>query len=244
MTMATIDSRRAGVRAVRLPRVFTDQLDKLAAAVGGYSSAIEALATEQELPRDWFQRHPGDIRRRRDVRITFRLSARAERALRAWGGRRSLSKIILHLVLYSFTEGLKTQPGAAASSPSPGRRESLATPVAPAAPPRLRPAVEAAARPPRAKSGSIAAAFSHLPPAPVSLPYVCEIPGCEFGGSTGAVVRCRRHVRWVSAAFSHLPVPTTGQRYVCQLSTCRFQHGDGVSTGPTIVPTLCREHSR
>jgi hypothetical protein len=244
--MTRIDSGRARVRAVRLPRVFTDQLDKLAAAVGGYSRAIEALAIEQELPRNWFQRHPGDIRRRRDVRITFRLSARAERALRAWGGRRSLSKIILHLVLYSFTEGLKTQPAAAASSPSAGRRESPATPVAPAAPPRLRPAVEAAPRPPgpRPKSGSIAAAFSHLPPAAVSLPYVCEIPGCEFGGSSGAVVRCRRHVRWVSAAFSHLPAPTPGQRYVCQLSTCPFQHGDGVSTGPTIVPTLCREHSR
>src|SRR5438477_13170780 len=109
MTMTTSDLRRGRVRAVRLPQVLTDELDKVAAVVGGYSKTIEMLATEQQLPHDWFRQHPSDVRRQRDSRITFRLSVRTERALRAWGGRRPLSKIVRHLILYSFTEGLGSQ---------------------------------------------------------------------------------------------------------------------------------------
>src|SRR5215470_5728946 len=114
MTMS--DSRRGQVRAVRLPHVMTDELDKVAAAVGGYSKAIEVLATEQQLPHDWFRENTCDVGVdvgvELDTRITFRLSVDTERALRAWGGRRPLNKIVRHLILYSFTDGLgaQTQP--------------------------------------------------------------------------------------------------------------------------------------
>src|SRR5262245_2833681 len=119
-TMTTSDLRYGRVRAVRLPHVLTDELDKGAALVGGYSKAIEMLATEQDLPRGWFLEHRGEIRHQRDTRITFRLSARTERALRAWGGRRPLSKIVGHLIIYSFTEGLGAQlPAILSSLPVP-----------------------------------------------------------------------------------------------------------------------------
>ena len=236
----TSEDRRDSVCAVRLPRVLANELDKLAVAVGGYGQAIELMTDEQELPRDWFLEYPGDVSGPHDTRVTFRLSARAKRALRGWAGRRPLSKVIRHLVLYTFTDGRRAALGAATvDAPVPAMSQP-APPSTAARPPAPR-AAPSPAQPP----GRLTAveAFSHLPPPRPGLSYVCEIPGCEFGAGGSVVVRCRQHVNWVAPAFSHLPPLPTGQRYICQVSACRFTQGDGVSTGATTVPAWCREHA-
>src|SRR5262249_61386788 len=99
-TMTLNNGASGRVHAVRLPRVVTDELDKVADEVGGYGKAIELLATQPALPRDWFQENRGKIRSRRDTRITFRLASRAEHALPACGGRRPRTKIFLHVTIY------------------------------------------------------------------------------------------------------------------------------------------------
>ncbi len=237
--MTTSEDRRGPVHAVRVPRVTADGLDKVAAAAGGYGKAIELMLVEQELPRDWFREYPGDVRGPHDTRITFRLSAQAMRSLRAWAGRRPLSKVIRHLVLYTFTDGRRAALGAA-SRPAPSPVRPPAPPSTAARPPAPRTPHPSAQMPGRLTPAD---AFSHLPLPRPGLSYVCEIRGCEFGAGSGVVVRCRQHVNWVAPAFSHLPPLPAGQRYICQVAACRFTQGDGVSVGPTIVPAWCREHA-
>ncbi len=249
----TREDRRGPVLAVRLHRVLADKLDGAAANVGGYGKAIEGMATEQELPRDWFREYPGDVRGPHDARVTFRLPARATRALRAWAGQRPMSKVIRHLVLYTFTDGCRASAGVApVDVPVPPTRPS-AIQSAPAAPSRARSPAPLTGRPlafrpapSRAQPAgppTAANAFGHLPSPPSGLSYVCEIQSCESGAGGGVVVRCRKHVDWVAPAFSHLPPLPTGQRYICQVTACRFIQGDGVSIGATIVPAWCREHA-
>jgi hypothetical protein len=239
------EGRRGRVRAVRLPHVLTNELERLAAVVGGYSKAIEMLAAEQELPRGWFLEHRGEIRHPRDTRITFRLSVRGERALRAWGGRRPLSKIVAHLIVYSFTEGLGARlPAIVASLPvppteSPGHRVARAS--APPGSPALTLAQGRVAKPPAPMPAKDV--FDHLPALRAGLSYVCEIPDCDFARGSGVVVRCRLHTRSSAPAFDHLPRLPRGHRYICQRATCRFVNGDGVATGATIVAAFCREHA-
>jgi len=244
------EDRRGQVHAVRLPRRIADKLNEAAVRVGGYGEAIEAMATAQELARDWFREYLGDVRGPDDVRITFRLSARAEGALRAWAGRRPLSKVIRHLVLYTVTDGRRaTLVAAAVDTPAPAARPAASKPApSPARLPTAPSVSLAAARPapsyaPPPTPLTAVEAFNHLPPSRQGLRYVCEIPGCEFGAGPGAVVRCRKHVTWVAPAFGHLPALPMGQRYICQVTSCRFTQGDGVSTGIIVVPVYCCEHA-
>ncbi len=249
----TPEDRHGAVLAVRLRRAIADRLDEAAEHVGGYGKAIEMMATEQELPRDWLREHPGDVPGPHERRITFRLSTRAARSLRAWAGRRPLSKVIRHLVLYTFTDGRRAAAGRAplGGPLSPARASAIrSAPAAPSpprspAPPNARPPVPQLAPSQAQPPGRLSAAeaFSHLPPPRAGLPYVCEVPGCEFGAGSGTVVRCHNHVRWVAPAFSHLPALPMGKRYICQLSSCRFSQGDGVSTGAMMVPAWCRKHA-
>lgn len=246
--MTTGEDLRGPVHAVRVPRVIADKLSEAADHFGGYGKAIEAMALEQELPPDWFREYPGDVRGPHDLRVTFRLSARAKRALRAWAGRRPLSKVIRHLVLYTFTEGRRAALGAATvNAPVPAASQPAPTPACrPVLPSTtVRPPASRLASPIGQPSRPLtpADAFSHLPSPRPGPPYVCEIPGCEFGAGAGVVVRCRNHVNWVAPAFSHLPALPLGQWYICQVATCRFTQGDGVSTGGTVVPAWCREHA-
>jgi len=244
------EDRCGPVYAVRLPRRLAAKVDEAANHFGGHGKAIEAMLTEQALPADWFREYPGDVPGPYDVRLTFRLSTRATRALRAWAGRRPLSKAIRHLVMYTLTEGRRAPRSAAAVDATP----LAARPVAsgPTSAPARPPAPSTTVRPPAhllphsivqpPRSLAAADAFSHLPPATPGLSYVCLVPGCEFATGGGAVVRCRRHVDWVAPAFSHLPRLPVEQQYFCQLSSCRFTAGDGVSAGSVRVPALCREH--
>src|SRR5437879_2612909 len=130
----TGEDLRGPVLAVRLPRVIANTLDEAAANVGGYGKAIEMMATEQELPPDWFRERPGDIPGPHDTRITFRLSAPALRSLRVWAGRRRLSKVIRHLVLYTFTDGRRAAVRVAAVD-APVRPAASPVSAVPARPP-------------------------------------------------------------------------------------------------------------
>src|SRR5207244_9145837 len=137
-----------------------------------------------------------DIPGPHDTRITFRLSAPALRSLRVWAGQRRLSKVIRHLVLYTFTDGRRAAVRVAAvdTPVRPAASPLSAVPARPPAPPSPagRPAAPRAPGPPAQPTGPLTAAdaFSHLPLLPTGVSYVCEIPGCEFGAGSGAVVRC------------------------------------------------------
>ncbi len=233
MSAARAD-RHGAVLAVRVPRLIAKALNEMADQCGGYGPAIEAMSTEQQLPAGWFRQHTGDVPVPHDSRISFRLTPSARRALRTWGGQRSFSKVIRHLVFYTCTDGHN-------ASPEPGQddhsREALDN----------RPASSTvtkspASRPALLESRSAGGAFHHLPPLPIGLSYVCQIPGCRFAAASGVVVRCSAHVKWTPAAFEHLPALPIDYQYICQVSSCRFTSGDGVSIGTVRVPAWCSQH--
>ena len=233
MSAARAD-RHGPVLAIRVPRLIAKTLNEMAEQFGGYGPAIEAMSTEQQLPAGWFRRYTGDVPGPHDTRISFRLTTSARRALRSWGGQRPLSKIIRHLVFYTCTDGHNASSAPRQDDHSRAALNSRPAPSTVAESP--------ASRPPSPQSQSAGGAFHHLPPAPVGLSYVCQIPGCRFATGSGVVVRCAAHVKWIPAAFEHLPALPTDYQYICQVPSCRFTSGDGVSIGTVRVPAWCYQH--